>query len=58
MKQYKFDVMFAGDDHENEPIYVEYAKELKRLGVDTIYYKRNDVSSTKLRARASQITRE
>lgn len=57
-QRYKFDVMFAGDDHENEPIYVEYAKELKRLGVDTIYYKRNDVSSTKLRARVSQITRE
>lgn len=54
--KYNFDVMFAGDDHEKEPIYVKAVKELKALGVDTIYYKRNDVSSTKLRIRATQVS--
>lgn len=54
-RKYHFDVMFAGDDHKSEPIYVEAVKALKELGVDTIFYERNNVSSTKLRIRASQI---
>lgn len=51
-QKYKFDVMFAGDDHENEEIYIKDTKLLKeKYGVDTIYIKRNDVSSTKIRER-------
>lgn len=51
-KQYKFDVMFAGDDHENEPLYVKAAEILKKnYGVDTIYIKRNATSSTSIRKR-------
>lgn len=54
-KKYNFDVMFAGEDHKNEPIYIEAAKSLKELGVDTIFYERNNTSSTNLRIRAIQI---
>lgn len=33
--------MFAGDDHENEEIYIKDTKLLKeKYGVDTIYIKR------------------
>lgn len=39
-EKYYFDVMFAGDDHLNEPIYVEATKKLKEMGVDTIYIPR------------------
>lgn len=49
-EQYHFDVMFAGDDHINEQVYVEAVSELKRRGVDTIYISRKrPVSSTLLR---------
>lgn len=55
-RKYHFDVMFAGSDHMEEPIYQEAEKELKKLGVDTIYIRRvNGVSSTKLRNRAAEI---
>lgn len=55
-KKYNFDVMFAGDDHENEPIYVEAAKILKdKYGVDTIYICRNGTSSTQIRKRIMQL---
>ena len=48
--RYKFNVMFAGADHKNEPIYVRSEAELKKLGVDTIYFPRfYDRSSTNLR---------
>lgn len=51
-KKYKFDVMFAGDDHEDEPIYIRDTAILKKeYGVDTIYVKRSNVSSTKIRNR-------
>lgn len=54
--KYHFDVMFAGDDHKNEPVYVEAVKRLHDLGVDTIYIPRNyPMSSTKLRKRACDI---
>lgn len=54
--KYHFDVMFAGDDHLYEPIYIEATKELKRLGVDTIYVPRTfHMSSTQLRERVCNI---
>lgn len=55
-KKYHFDVMFAGSDHENEQIYIEAEKTLKKFGVDTIYISRiNDTSSTKLRKRVVEV---
>ncbi len=49
-EKYHFDVMFAGDDHLYEPIYVEATKKLKEMGVDTIYIPRNkSCSSTEIR---------
>lgn len=49
-KRYKFNVMFAGDDHLYEPIYIEATKKLKEFGVDTIYIPRvNSCSSTEIR---------
>lgn len=48
--RYKFDVMFAGDDHKDEPIYIQQEIEFKKLGVDVIYFPHvYDVSSTNLR---------
>lgn len=50
--KYKFDVMFAGDDHQQEDIYIRDAAILKKeYGVDTIYIKRSNVSSTEIRKR-------
>lgn len=49
-RKYKFNVMFAGDDHLLEPIYIQATKDLKSLGVDTIYIPRNrSISSTQIR---------
>lgn len=49
-QKYKFDVMFAGDDHVNEPVYVEATRQLKLKGVDTIYIAHNKkISSTEIR---------
>ena len=51
-KNYHFNVMFAGDDHENEPVYIRDAAILKeKYGVDTIYIKRSNISSTAIRKR-------
>lgn len=51
-QKYHFDVMFAGDDHEQEPVYVRDAAILKKMyGVDTIYIKRSNISSTEIRRR-------
>ncbi|GFH94412.1 glycerol-3-phosphate cytidylyltransferase [Lachnospiraceae bacterium] len=48
--KYKFNVMFAGNDHEFEPAYIDTAKELKKLGVDTIFIPRKrSISSTLIR---------
>lgn len=56
-KKYHFDVMFAGDDHINEPIYKRVEKELLKYGVDTIYIPRiNSMSSTYLRKRVMEIS--
>ena len=50
--KYKFDVMFVGDDHQQEAIYIRDAARLKKeYGVDTIYIKRSNVSSTEIRKR-------
>lgn len=55
-QKYKFNVMFAGDDHQQEDIYIRDAEILKkRYGVDTIYIKRSNISSTELRKRAYNI---
>lgn len=49
-QKYRFDVMFAGEDHLNEPIYIEATKKLKEMGVATIYIPRTkDISSTDIR---------
>lgn len=50
--KHNYDVMFAGNDHEFEPAYIETVRELKQLGVDTIYIPRkHNVSSTLIRER-------
>lgn len=36
--RYHFDVMFAGDDHLSEPVYLEAKKKLSELGVETIFF--------------------
>lgn len=55
-KKYKFDVMFAGDDHVNEKTYIEAQKILNaRYGVDVIYVKRNATSSSSIRKRVKDI---
>ena len=55
-EKYKFDVMFAGDDHQQEDVYIRDAEILKkRYGVDTNYIKRSNVSSTEIRKRAYNI---
>ena len=57
--QLHFDVMFAGEDHKNETVYVNAENELKKYGVDTIYIPRNYVmSSTALRKRVYEIENE
>lgn len=51
-KKYHFDVMFAGNDHENELTYIRDAEILKtEYGVDTIYIERSVSSSTAVRKR-------
>lgn len=48
--KYHFDVMFSGDDHKYEPIYIEAEKSLNKLGVDVIYFPRlRNISSTSIR---------
>lgn len=55
--KYKFDVMFAGDDHQQEAVYISAAAILKKeYGVDTIYIKRSNVSSTEIRNRICNMT--
>lgn len=55
-QKYKFDVMFAGDDHQQESIYIRASEILrKRYGVDTIYIKRSNISSTEIRKRSYEI---
>lgn len=55
-EKYHFDVMFAGDDHYNEPIYINASKELKSRGVDTIYIPRaKQCSSTDIRKRVVEL---
>lgn len=55
-RQFNFDVMFAGADHIDEPIYIQAAKELKTLGVDTIYVPRKkNSSSTDIRRRVIEL---
>lgn len=54
--KYNFDVMFAGEDHLTEKIYIEAEKHLKDLGVDTIYIPRkHDISSTSIRNKIIEI---
>lgn len=51
-KKYHFDVMFAGEDHKTEEIYIEAEKNLKSMGVETIYFPRKVcISSTMIRKR-------
>lgn len=56
-KNYHFNVMFAGDDHENEPVYIRDAAILKeKYDVDTIYIKRSNISSTAIRKRVCDMS--
>ena len=58
-KKYQFDVMFAGDDHLKELIYIDATKRLKENGVSTIYIPRRlNISSTKLREKVLKIQRQ
>lgn len=55
-QKYQFDVMFAGDDHQQELIYIRDAAILKKeYGVDTIYVTRSNISSTEIRRRIYHI---
>ena len=55
-RQFHFDVMFAGDDHLHEDLYINTANELKKLGVDTIFVPRIiNCSSTYLRSKVLEI---
>ena len=55
-RKYHFDVMFAGDDHLHEGIYIDATKRLKELGVDTVYIPRRiNESSTDIRQKVRQI---
>jgi len=47
--KYHFDAMFSGEDHKFEDCYIHATKELKKMGVDTIYLSRCGITSTKLR---------
>jgi glycerol-3-phosphate cytidylyltransferase len=47
--KYHFDVMFAGDDHEGEDVYIKATEELRHFGVETIYVKRRKMGSTAYR---------
>lgn len=54
--KYNFDVMFAGEDHLNEKVYIEATKRLKELGVDTIYIPRkHNISSTSIKKKILEI---
>lgn len=58
-KKYQFDVMFAGDDHLKELIYIDATKRLKENGVSTIYIPRRlNISSTKLREKVLKIQKQ
>lgn len=53
---YHFDVMFAGEDHLDEPIYIEATQQLKKMGVETIYIPRKrKSSSTNIRNRVTML---
>lgn len=55
-KKYHFDVMFAGEDHKDEKIYIDAVNTLKSFGVDTIYVPRNiKCSSTSIRKKIIQM---
>ena len=56
-ERYHFNVMFAGDDHLDEAIYIKATKELKSKGVDTIYIPRTKkCSSTTIRKRVMEFS--
>lgn len=55
-EKYHFDVMFAGDDHLNESVYIQATKELQSKGVDTIYIPHTKkCSSTDIRKRVVEL---
>ena len=54
--RYHFDVMFAGDDHLSESIYLEAKEKLNELGVDTIFiHREKNISSTDMRRKMVKI---
>lgn len=49
-RDYKFDVMFHGDDWKNSSMWQKYEKQFKEVGVDIVYFPyTKDTSSTILR---------
>lgn len=49
-KKHGFDVMFVGDDWKGKPLFIEVETELKKVGVDVVYFPyTKDTSSTILR---------
>lgn len=55
-KQLYFDVMFVGDDWKGKPLFMEVEAELKKVGVDVVYFPyTKDTSSTILREKLSGI---
>ena len=36
--KYKFDVMFVGDDWQGKPLFVKVEEELKKYGVNVVYF--------------------
>lgn len=50
-KDYKFDILFSGDDWKNVPRFIEYEKRLNKVGVKVKYFKyTKTTSSTKIQS--------
>ena len=49
--KYKFDVIFKGDDRKNTPQWLKYEEEFSERGVDVVYFKYTDGTSSSLLAK-------
>ena len=58
-EQYKFDVMFVGDDWKGKPLFVEVEKKMNLYGVDVVYFPYTEgTSSTILRIALNELCQE
>jgi len=49
-KKYNYHRLFSGDDWKNNPRWIGYEDELRKVGVDVVYFPyTNETSSTKIR---------